>query len=88
MKSTGIVRRIDDLGRIVIPKEVRRTLDIAVGDPIEIYLEGDRIILRKYENDVDSPRALIREVLSTNDVANVIAPDLLERMKFEAEKAV
>nr|WP_092074985.1 AbrB/MazE/SpoVT family DNA-binding domain-containing protein [Dendrosporobacter quercicolus]NSL49616.1 AbrB/MazE/SpoVT family DNA-binding domain-containing protein [Dendrosporobacter quercicolus DSM 1736]SDN25118.1 transcriptional pleiotropic regulator of transition state genes [Dendrosporobacter quercicolus] len=49
MKSTGIVRRVDDLGRVVIPKELRRNLDIKEGDPMEIYVENDRIILRKYE---------------------------------------
>ncbi|MDD5936803.1 MAG: AbrB/MazE/SpoVT family DNA-binding domain-containing protein [Clostridiales bacterium] len=49
MKSTGIVRRIDELGRIVIPKELRKTMDIEVGTPIEISVEGDSIILNKYE---------------------------------------
>lgn len=48
MKSTGIVRRIDTLGRIVIPKELRRILGIGEEDPVEIYTEGDLIILRKY----------------------------------------
>ncbi|MGF7049122.1 transcriptional pleiotropic regulator of transition state genes [Paenibacillus sp. DS2015] len=48
MKATGIVRRIDDLGRVVIPKELRRTMGIADGDPVEVFVEGDRIILRKY----------------------------------------
>ena len=49
MKSTGIVRQMDDLGRIVIPVELRRTLQIDKGDPLEIFVEGDSIILRKYE---------------------------------------
>lgn len=49
MKATGIVRRIDDLGRVVIPKELRRTLVINEGDPLEIYTEGELIILKKYE---------------------------------------
>lgn len=49
MKATGIVRRVDELGRIVLPIELRRNLDIEERDPLEIYLEGDRIILRKYE---------------------------------------
>lgn len=48
MKATGIVRRIDDLGRVVIPKELRRTMGIADGDPLEIFVDGDKIILRKY----------------------------------------
>ncbi|MEK5479916.1 AbrB/MazE/SpoVT family DNA-binding domain-containing protein [Paenibacillus sp. FSL R5-0407] len=49
MKSTGIVRRIDDLGRVVIPKELRRTLGIAEADPLEIFVDGERIIFRKYQ---------------------------------------
>ena len=49
MKSTGIVRKVDELGRIVLPIEMRRTLDIAEKDALEIYVEGDSIILRKYQ---------------------------------------
>ena len=49
MKSTGIVRRVDELGRIVIPIELRRTLDIAEKDALEIYVDGEQIILKKYE---------------------------------------
>lgn len=48
MKSTGMVRRVDELGRIVIPKEIRNKLEIDVKDPIEIYVEGNSIVLRKY----------------------------------------
>ena len=50
MKSTGIVRNVDELGRIVIPKEMRTKMNISSSDPIEIYVEGDKIILKKYEN--------------------------------------
>ena len=49
MKSTGIVRKVDELGRIVLPIELRRTLDIDIKDSIEIYVENDSIILKKYE---------------------------------------
>ncbi len=49
MKSTGIVRKVDELGRVVIPIELRRTLDIAEKDSLEIYVDGENIILRKYE---------------------------------------
>lgn len=49
-KATGIIRRIDDLGRIVIPKELRKTHDIGEGDPLEFYVtDKDEIILKKYE---------------------------------------
>lgn len=49
MKSTGIVRKVDELGRIVIPIELRRTLDIEIKDALEIYVDRDQIILKKYE---------------------------------------
>ena len=48
MKSTGIVRKVDELGRVVIPIELRRTLDIHEKDPIEIYVDDDKIVLKKY----------------------------------------
>lgn len=49
MKATGIVRRIDDLGRVVIPKELRRNLKIREGDPLEIFTENDAICFKKYQ---------------------------------------
>lgn len=53
MKATGIVRRVDDLGRIVIPKEIRRTICIKEGDPIELYLDEEGgIVLKPYVLDV------------------------------------
>ena len=48
MKSTGIVRHIDELGRIVVPKELRKKLGISANDPVEISSDGDKIILTKY----------------------------------------
>lgn len=56
MKATGIVRRLDELGRVVIPKEIRKTLRLKEGDPMEIYTERDHLLLRKY-----SPLAAIDE---------------------------
>ena len=56
MKATGIVRKVDELGRIVLPIELRRTLDIAIKDPIEIFVDGDYIMLRKY-----SPQCVLCE---------------------------
>ena len=49
MKSTGIVRRVDELGRIVLPIELRRTLEISEKDALEIYVDGDAVVLKKYE---------------------------------------
>lgn len=48
MKATGIVRRIDDLGRIVIPKELRRTLGINPSDPLEVFVNGKQVVFQKY----------------------------------------
>lgn len=49
MKSTGIVRKVDDLGRVVIPVELRRTLGIEERDALEIYVDEEKIVLKKYE---------------------------------------
>lgn len=63
MKATGMTRRVDELGRVVLPIELRRTLGIAEKDPLEIFVDGDRIIFKKYEpacvfcgNDTDVQR--------------------------------
>ena len=77
-KATGIVRRVDDLGRIVIPKEIRRTLKIREGDPLEIYTEKDGgVIFRKYSQmgDVSDFAAQLSEriILYVNAV-NVNSP--------------
>lgn len=62
MKATGIIRRIDDLGRIVIPKEIRRTMRIREGDPFEIFLDEQcGVVFRKYSQ------------LGINDTANLMA---------------
>lgn len=69
MKATGIVRRVDDLGRIVIPKEIRRTLRIREGDPLEIYTEKDGgVIFRKYSpmGDLQDFAAQMCEAMGAN----------------------
>ena len=65
MKTTGIIRRIDELGRIVIPKEIRKNLRIKNGESLEIYLENDSIILKKYsllDNMVQNATILVDSV--------------------------
>ena len=78
MKSTGIVRKVDELGRIVLPIELRRTMDIAEKDAIEIYVDGASIILRKYE-----PTCIFcgdaKNVI--NYRVNNICPNCLQEMK-------
>ena len=62
MKSTGIVRKLDELGRVVIPKEIRNKLDIEEKDPIEIYLDWTSIVLKKFETGCifsNNPKDLI-----------------------------
>ncbi len=58
MKSTGIVRKVDELGRIVLPIEMRRTLDIAEKDALEIYVEGSSVILKNISQAVSSATLL------------------------------
>lgn len=67
MKATGIVRRIDDLGRVVIPKEIRRTMRIHEGDPLEIYTSADgEVIFKKYSavNEMASSASQVAEVMT------------------------
>lgn len=51
MKATGIIRRVDDLGRVVIPKEIRRNCSIREGEPLEIFLQDDGVVFKKYNPD-------------------------------------
>ena len=83
MKSTGIIRRIDDLGRIVIPKEIRRKLKIKEGENIEIYINEEQIVLQKYYNiknikDIasiitDSIYSILKDTVIITDRENIIA---------------
>lgn len=76
MKSTGIVRKIDELGRIVIPKEIRKNLRIRVGDPLEIYIEQDgKVILKKYApmgNMIDISKNYAEALSKTTGYATLI----------------
>lgn len=67
MKATGIVRRIDDLGRVVIPKEIRRTMRIREGDPLEIYTNENEIVLKKYSTiaELNRPAAELAAALAS-----------------------
>ncbi|WIF95676.1 stage V sporulation protein T [Caminicella sporogenes] len=74
MKATGIVRRIDDLGRVVIPKEIRRTLRIREGDPLEIFTDREgEVILKKYSPISELNEFATEYVESLNEAINVIA---------------
>lgn len=78
MKATGIIRRIDDLGRVVIPKEIRRTLRISEGDPLEIYTDRDCVCFKKYEADIDELRqtyTLLNRVLYKRGIVTALYYD-------------
>lgn len=67
MKATGIVRRIDDLGRVVIPKEIRRTLNIQEGDPLEVFVgENGSVVFQKYETPTEDKAAFAQKWLENN----------------------
>ena len=68
MKSTGITRRIDDLGRIVIPKEIRKNLKIKENEVIEIFINNDEIILKKFSRFNDSEKVLSDYIKVINDM--------------------
>ena len=77
MKSTGIVRRIDELGRIVIPKEIRKNLKIKDGEPLEIFINQSEIILKKFSNMSDMERNFNDYVNIINDITgnNILITD-------------
>lgn len=82
MKATGVVRRIDELGRIVIPKEIRKNFRIKEGENIEIYIDDNNIILKKYSelknvsdissNIIDSVFSIINKDIIITDMSNIV----------------
>lgn len=85
MKSTGIVRRIDDLGRIVIPKEIRRMYGIENGDPLEINVDENGIYIQKYFPG-QSATVYIEAARKVLAVAEGISEELRESMLSDVEK--
>lgn len=87
MKSTGIIRNIDPLGRIVVPMELRRTLGIQEKDPIEIFVDGESIILKKY--NVNGSCQITGEVSDQNiELAGgklVLSPEGIDQVLAEIE---
>lgn len=83
MKSTGVVRRVDDLGRIVIPKEIRRTLRIRDGESLEIFVDKDTISLKKFSKmtDIEDISKQLVEIVNSNINKNILITD---RDKFIA----
>lgn len=69
MKSTGIVRKVDNLGRIVVPRELRRVLNIEEGDPLEIFMDNESIVLRKYEPGCNCCGAVDNKLIKVGQVS-------------------
>ncbi|WP_088043524.1 AbrB/MazE/SpoVT family DNA-binding domain-containing protein [Bacillus sp. EAC] len=88
MKSTGIVRKVDELGRVVIPIELRRTLNISERDTLEIFVQEDRIVLKKYQPNLTC--LMTGEISKTNlelsDGKIVLSKKGAELLKFEIEQ--
>ncbi|AXY11429.1 AbrB/MazE/SpoVT family DNA-binding domain-containing protein (plasmid) [Bacillus thuringiensis LM1212] len=88
MKSTGITRKVDELGRVVIPKELRDTLEIREKAPLEIYVDGEKIILKKYE--AGGACAITGEVSSRNvSLANgkiTLSPEGIQLLMNELQQ--
>ena len=68
MSNTGIIRRIDDLGRVVVPKEIRRTLGIREGDPLEVFINDDMVCYKKYNAEGELVGLLDKVYLLLEDV--------------------
>lgn len=66
MKATGMIRKVDDLGRVVIPKEIRRSMGIKEGEPLEIYLEDDAVIFRRYSYNLADEVKRVAELIECN----------------------
>lgn len=87
MKASGIVRRVDDLGRVVIPKEIRRTLGIREGEALEIYTTNGDVILRKYTQSAESKAAIAQKWLEQNafSISNSSAKFSIENRTVNCE---
>ncbi len=88
MRATGIIRRVDDLGRIVIPKEIRRALGIKEGEPLEIYTEENTVIFKKYEevDTIQSIRNLISDIEHWEDSEKQLINDLISQYERNHNK--
>ena len=80
MKATGIIRRVDDLGRVVIPKDIRRTIGIHEGEPLEIFIEGgDTVCFRRYKNNLGDAVDHLKE--QTETICENLTDNTLMRIK-------
>ena len=80
MRATGIVRKIDDLGRVVIPREIRKQFGIEEGDPFEIFVNKDEIILRRYEVSIGLKELVRRLENEFSDIKNDIEAETANKI--------
>ena len=73
MRATGIVRKVDDLGRVCLPKEIRRTMKLGTGDPVEFFTEGDKLLLRKFDAAGDMEQ-LLENMKHSIELADPLIP--------------
>lgn len=78
MKSTGIVRKVDELGRVVVPIELRRNLGIAEKDALEIFVDGNQIILQKYVPNIEK-ESVVSELEKLKSIVKNTDKEVLER---------
>lgn len=88
MKATGITRKVDELGRVTLPKELRRNLGIGIGDPLEIFVEGDTIVLKRYDatDDLLTMANRLKDRAAIEDCGNM-KPVLMDKLE-EIEKII
>ena len=88
MKATGVVRKVDELGRFVLPMELRRTIGIDPRDPLEVFTDGDSIVLKPYRRDTEKTEIINRlsdvlEYSNNPDIMEIVS----EVMEFIKKKA-
>jgi AbrB family looped-hinge helix DNA binding protein len=88
MKATGITRKVDDLGRVVLPAELRRNLGINIGEPMEIFTEEDTIVLKRYDasDDLLTMVTRLKDKVSVKDCGEM-KPVLMDKLE-EIEKII
>lgn len=86
MKATGVVRNVDSLGRITLPKEIRRVLRISEGDPVEFYVDGDGFFVRKYDAVGDMEQLLEKFENSIKAGDTMISPVQMRKLLGKVEE--
>lgn len=81
MKATGIVRRVDDFGRIVLPKEIRTNFGMHVGEPVEIFVSGDSVVLKRYDSGISVQEKVEELSIAVDDISTELGMEKTEKVK-------